>query len=212
MTQLFVQLAQPVTGNVITIVSLNLVAVIIGFLIAWFYAKSVFTPEIKSLETDKSDLNNHVARLNIEVVNLTEKVNKLSEKAGKLEEEVAEKDKEFKDLSADTIHVGKYVISKAKDDENYFNLKATNGQTILSSQMYTSISACFNGIESVRTNCSDDSKYERKISSNDKQFFILKASNGQIIGKSQMYESEEGMEKGIASVKSNGPTTAVIEE
>jgi uncharacterized protein YegP (UPF0339 family) len=46
--------------------------------------------------------------------------------------------------------VGKYVISKAKNDELYFNLKATNGQTILTIQMYSSESACFNGIESVK--------------------------------------------------------------
>jgi uncharacterized protein YegP (UPF0339 family) len=89
------------------------------------------------------------------------------------------------------------VISKAKNDQNYFNLKATNGQTILTSQMYSSESNCFNGIESVRSNCSDDIKYERKQSINNKPYFVLKAANGQVIGNSEMYESGAGMENGI---------------
>jgi uncharacterized protein YegP (UPF0339 family)/outer membrane murein-binding lipoprotein Lpp len=212
MTLLFVQLTQTVTGNVITIVALNLAAAIIGFAIAWFYAKSVYTPKIKGLTADKNDLNNQVARLKNDFNNLNEKVNKLSEKTSKLEEESAEKDKELNNLSAEALNIGKFVISIAKNDESYFNLKATNGQTILTSDMYSSKAACFNGIESVINNCSDDDKYDRKLSANEKHYFNLKASNGQVIGKSQMYESEAGMEKGIASVKRNGITTIVVEE
>jgi uncharacterized protein YegP (UPF0339 family)/uncharacterized protein YlxW (UPF0749 family) len=255
MTQLFVQLAQSVTGNVITIVALNIVAAAIGYFTAWLYAKSVYTPVIKGLETDKTNLNkqivtlndiikgleadevtlnkqvttlnDEISNLNVEVKkfkdetnNLNEKVNKLNEKIGKLEEEIVEKDreiknkkdKEIKNLSTETINVGKYFISKAKNDEVYFNLKATNGQTILTSQMYSSESACFNGIESVRTNCSDDSKFERKQSVNNKPYFVLKAANRQVIGNSEMYESEAGMENGIESVKKNGKSTTVVEE
>jgi hypothetical protein len=234
MTQLFVQLAQSVTGNVITIVALNVVAAAIGYFTAWLYAKSVYTPIIKGLEADKVTLNKQVvtlndeiSRLNVEVNkfkdetnNLNGKVNKLNEKIGKLEEEIAEKDREIKDkkdneirnLSTETMNMGKYVISKAKNDEVYFNLKATNGQTILTSQMYSSESACFNGIESVRTNCSDDSKFERKQSVNNKPYFVMKAANGQVIGNSEMYESEAGMENGITSVKKNGISTAIIGE
>jgi len=212
MTQVFVQLAQSVTGNVITIVALELVAAIIGFIIAWLYARSVYTPVIKDLKADKSNLNNKVATLQDDFRNLNEKVKSLSEKTNNLEGVIALKDKEIKDLSTRTINIGKYVISKAKNGENYFNLKATNGQIILTSDMYPSLDACTNAIESVQKNCVDDNRYERKISSNNKPFFNLKTSDGQIIGKSEMYESEAGMENGIASVKRNGPTTKVVEE
>ena len=34
---------------------------------------------------------------------------------------------------------------------------------------------------------------------------MLKASNGQIIGKSETHSRRSGMENGIASVKKNGP-------
>ena len=99
MTPLFVQLAQTVTGAVITIVALLLVAVIIGYFTAWLYAKSVYTPVIKGLETDKAGLIKQVAGLNDDINKLTAKVEKLNDKIGKLEDELVEKDKEIKKLS-----------------------------------------------------------------------------------------------------------------
>ena len=107
--------------------------------------------------------------------------------------------------------MGKFVIKKGKNDQYYFNLKADNGQVVLSSEMYTSKAACENGIESVRRNSANDSLYERKKSSNGKFHFNLKASNGQVIGKSELYETEASMLNGIESVKKNGVVTALIE-
>ncbi len=98
MTQLFILLAQSVTGAVITIVALLLVAAIIGYFTAWLYAKSVYTPIIKTLETDKANLIKQVDGLNEDVRRLNGKVEKLNEKISKLEEEVVEKDKEIKHL------------------------------------------------------------------------------------------------------------------
>jgi len=108
--------------------------------------------------------------------------------------------------------MGKFEINKAKNGEHFFNLKADNGQTILTSQMYTSKSGCFNGIESVRQNSRDDGNFERKVSTNSKHCFNLKAANGLVIGTSQMYEGTSGMENGIESVKKNGKTKEVNEE
>ena len=54
-----------------------------------------------------------------------------------------------------------------------------------------------------------DSRYERKASSKGQPYFVLKVANGEIIGKSEMYTSNSGMENGIASVKKNGPTAEV---
>jgi uncharacterized protein len=212
MTQLFLQLTQSVTGNVVTIVALDLVAAIIGFAIAWFYAKSVYTPVIKGLETDKTNLNNQVAKLTDEYGRLSENVNNLNVKIGKLEEDLAAKNDEIKELSTDKTSVGKYVISKAKNGEYYFNLKATNGQVILTSGMHSSMTDCTDAIFLVREVSADDKWYERKTSSDNKPYFNLKGTEGQILGKSEMYESMTNMEKGIASVKRNGISTAVVEE
>lgn len=107
--------------------------------------------------------------------------------------------------------MGKFVISTRKNGEFQFNLKATNGQVILTSEGYSTKAACENGIESVMKNAPDDGRYDRKTSSNGKDYFNLKAGNGQIIGTSEMYESKAAMENGIASVKNNAPD-AKIEE
>lgn len=108
--------------------------------------------------------------------------------------------------------MGKFVIQAASNGQYYFNLKADNGQAILSSEQYTTKAACNNGIESVKTNASNDDRFDRKSSANGKYYFNLKASNGQIIGTSEMYESTSGRDNGIASVKSNAPNASVVEE
>ncbi|KMQ68401.1 hypothetical protein ACM39_07730 [Chryseobacterium sp. FH2] len=108
--------------------------------------------------------------------------------------------------------MGKFIITKRSNDDFQFNLKAANGQVILTSQGYNSKSGCENGIESVKKNSQDDSKFERKKAKDERCYFTLKASNGQIIGTSQMYESENGMENGIESVQNNAPNASVEDE
>ena len=108
--------------------------------------------------------------------------------------------------------MGKFVITVRKNGEFQFNLKASNGQVILSSEGYTTKTACLNGVESVRKNSQDPAKFEVKVAKNGKPFFNLKASNGQVIGASQMYASEVTLKKGIASVAANAPEAPVVEE
>ena len=108
--------------------------------------------------------------------------------------------------------MGKFVVSNRKNGEFQFNLQASNGQTILSSEGYVSKSACLNGVESVRKNAPDDARYQRKTTSNGKHHFNLTSTNGQVVGSSQTYDSQSGMENGIASVKSNAPDAEVAEE
>ncbi|MFM8488859.1 MAG: YegP family protein [Bacteroidota bacterium] len=108
--------------------------------------------------------------------------------------------------------MGKFVISQRKNGDYQFNLKATNGQVILASQGYSSKASCENGIESVKSNAADDARFERLTSSNGKFYFNLKAGNGQVIGSSEMYESEAGRDNGIESVKRNAPDASVEED
>lgn len=109
-------------------------------------------------------------------------------------------------------YMGKFVITTRANGEFQFNLKAGNGQTILTSEGYTTKAACTNGIESVKTNSQDDAKYDRKESSNGKPYFNLKSGNGQIIGASEMYESTDARENGIASVKTNAQDAATDDQ
>ena len=105
-----------------------------------------------------------------------------------------------------TLYHGKIGITKRTNGEFQFNLKAGNGQTILTREGYSAKAGCLNGIESVKKNAPDDARYDRKTSSNGKPFFNLTSTNGQIIGSSEMYESVASRDNGIESVKTNAPS------
>lgn len=123
--------------------------------------------------------------------------------------------------------MGKFVISKTKSEQYTFNLKATNGQVILSaSESYTSLDGCNGGIASVQKNAlahvEDQTvegfetlthpKYEVYQDKAGEFRFRLKAKNGENIGKSEGYKAKASCLNGIASVGKNAPDAAIIEE
>ena len=106
---------------------------------------------------------------------------------------------------------GKFELKQSKDGQYMFNLKAGNGQVILSSELYKTKADAENGIESVKKNAAIAERFERTKNKNDEPFFKLKASNGQEIGRSEYYSSEAAMENGIKSVQNNAPDATVVE-
>jgi uncharacterized protein YegP (UPF0339 family) len=106
---------------------------------------------------------------------------------------------------------GTFEIKKAKDGQTYFNLKAGNGQTILSSEMYKAKESALNGIESVKKNAPMAERFAKLTSKNGKFYFTLKAGNNQVIGNSEMYESESSRDNGIDSVMKNAPGAKTVE-
>ena len=107
--------------------------------------------------------------------------------------------------------MAKFVITVRKNGEFQFNLKASNGEVILTSEGYTTKSACLNGVESVKKNAVEEKRFEKLVAKNGKPYFTLKATNGQIIGQSQMYASERNRNNGIASVMKTAPVAEVVE-
>jgi uncharacterized protein len=104
---------------------------------------------------------------------------------------------------------GYFELKAAAGGQFMFNLKAGNHEVILTSELYTAKSGTEHGIESVKKNAPDDARFVRKTSKKDEPFFVLTATNGQTIGKSEMYLSTAAMEKGIESVKKNAPDADV---
>jgi len=103
----------------------------------------------------------------------------------------------------------KFIINKNSKGSYRFNLTAKNGQTIVTSESYKSLSGCKNGVKSVQKNAKLKSRFERKESKNGKYYFNLKAGNHQVIGTSEMYNSSASCENGIQSVVENGPRAAI---
>ena len=114
-------------------------------------------------------------------------------------------------LRKGAIMPGKFELKKGQSGKFMFNLKAANGQIILTSQTYKTKAAAKNGIKSVCTNCTKDTRFEQKTSKKGEPYFVLTAANKQIIGKSEMYSSKASMQNGIASVKKNAPE-AIVED
>jgi uncharacterized protein len=104
---------------------------------------------------------------------------------------------------------GKFELKKTAEDSFMFNLKASNGKIILTSQRYQSKAAAQGGIESVKRHAGDDANYERKTAANGEAYFVLKAANQQVIGNSEMYTTTAARENGIASVTANAPDADV---
>ena len=123
---------------------------------------------------------------------------------------------------------GKFIIRQAKDGSYMFNLKASNGEIIATSDMYSSLEKCKKGIASIQNNAPianiEDSTVEGEVEvkTNPKfemyrdkggEFrFRLKAKNGSIIAKSQGYSSKTNCKNGIESVKKNAATEEIISE
>ncbi len=102
-----------------------------------------------------------------------------------------------------------FELSKSKDGQFRFVLKAGNGETILVSELYTTRAAAENGIASVQKNSPLQERFEKKTASNGKPYFTLKAANHQVIGTSEMYSTETACANGMASVKTNGATATI---
>jgi uncharacterized protein len=100
---------------------------------------------------------------------------------------------------------GSFELDTSKNGKFMFNLKAGNGQVILTSQMYETKPSALQGVESVKANAAIDERYERATTTAGEPYFNLKAANSQVIGRSQSYSSVASMEAGIASVKSHAP-------
>jgi uncharacterized protein YegP (UPF0339 family) len=121
--------------------------------------------------------------------------------------------------------MGKFIIKKTNTGFIFY-LKANNLQTVCTSQVYSSLSACKIGIESVRKNCGTDfedqtlqkfeplknPKWEIYLDKADEYRFRLKASNGENILASQGYTTKSACKNGIASITKNAPDAAVEKE
>jgi uncharacterized protein YegP (UPF0339 family) len=97
----------------------------------------------------------------------------------------------------------KFELRNSGSGQYMFNLKAPNGEVILTSELYKDKQSASSGILSVKTNSFEDARYERKTAKDGRSFFVMKAGNGQTIGTSEMYSSVTAMENGIQSVKKN---------
>ena len=119
--------------------------------------------------------------------------------------------------------MGKFEIKNVNTGIK-FNLKATNGEIIATSEVYTTEAACRKGIESVKSNAlsaiedqtvepievQKHPKYEVYQDKAGEYRFRLKARNGEIIATSEGYKKKPSCLNGIDSVKRNAPDAEIV--
>ena len=120
--------------------------------------------------------------------------------------------------------MGKFEVKQVKSGYR-FNLKAGNGEIIAVSEVYSTESACLNGVESIRKNAPEAAiedqtvenfesvkhpKFEVYLDKAGEYRFRLKAKNGEIIATGESYKAKAGCLNGIDSVKRNAPESPVV--
>ena len=80
------------------------------------------------------------------------------------------------------------LYQRGDTGEYFFQFLSDDEQVILDSQAYASKDARDNGVESVNTNARIAERYEMR-QSGGRHYFILKAGNGQEIGRSPMFDT-----------------------
>ena len=105
-----------------------------------------------------------------------------------------------------------FKLSQGKTGKFHFTLHAKNQQVVLTSEAYGSRAAAVNGIASVKMNAATRECFETRTAKNGKNYFVLIAKNGEIIGQSQMYAHRSSAYTGIKSVMANAPTAKTVTE
>jgi uncharacterized protein len=107
------------------------------------------------------------------------------------------------------VEVERFVIIKEKNREYKFNFIDKNGNILLKSGSYLQKSMCLNGIESVKRNSQEYTKYSIKRSSTNETYFHLKSLNGRILGISQLFEDKVSLEGGIELLMDRAPKALI---
>ncbi|MHB1314217.1 MAG: YegP family protein [Christensenellales bacterium] len=122
--------------------------------------------------------------------------------------------------------MGKFVVKKVSSGWN-FSLKASNGETIATSEVYSTEAACMNGVESVKANAPvakfEDLTEKAPVAVTNPKFelyedkagefrFRLKARNGEIIAVSEGYKAKSSCLNGIESVRKNAGDAKIEKE
>ncbi len=105
------------------------------------------------------------------------------------------------DISAELAASSRFETFKGKDGSFYFHLIAGNGQKVLQSQGYTTLASAKSGVESVKNNGLDGNRYLVREANDGSHYFVLTATNGRIIGVSEMYVSKSNAERGALTVQ-----------
>lgn len=104
----------------------------------------------------------------------------------------------------------RYSVKLDAGGQWYFGLYAKNGALVLRSERYLTEAAALNGAFSVADNGATAARYQIKATASGKYYFVLTATNGQVIGTSEMYSSKYNAERGRDAVMALVPQVPLL--
>ena len=107
--------------------------------------------------------------------------------------------------------MGIFIVKKETDGNYIVTLKVKGGRVILFGQKHRSKISCKSIIETIRTNATDNLKYEYKKTYDGKFYFRLKSISGEVLGNSKLYETAEHRNVGIETVRRIAPLAGIID-
>lgn len=105
----------------------------------------------------------------------------------------------------------RFNLKRSSDNQIMFTLIAANHEVILTSETYVRKTDALDGIASVRANAQDDVHFDRRMSTKNDPYFVLRGANSQVIGTSQMYSSKAARDAGILAVRREAPTAPLVD-
>lgn len=106
----------------------------------------------------------------------------------------------------------KFIIRTGKHHQFFFDLKAENGDVLITSEAFHTKAACNTVIESLKAVAKDDNKYERMKAATEHYYFIIKGGNGKQIAKSVLFPTPADRNAAIKSVEAEGHDAVIVEE
>lgn len=113
MSPIIILIAQTKAGASLEILSLLLVAVIIGYVTAWFYSKSVFAKKLKAVETEKDAVYSENSKLKADKSELFKTIHEREREINQLNKEV----QALRALHAEAVHETDEMTLKNKRSE-----------------------------------------------------------------------------------------------
>lgn len=107
--------------------------------------------------------------------------------------------------------MGQFEITKTKNGEFFFHLKASNGQTLMKSEKYMTKDSTKKGIESVRRNSADRSKFDVFEPKGGKPYFSLRAVNGRVVASSEPYANVADRDAALKTVYTTASKAKIVD-
>jgi uncharacterized protein YegP (UPF0339 family) len=104
-----------------------------------------------------------------------------------------------------------FEIEKSENDQYFFRLRSSSETILLTSETYTVKASAKTAIASVKENAPADLRYERKESSDNRYFFVLKARNGETLGRSPLHGTIAGRDAAVATTKKEAPDAKSVD-